>query len=417
MSEIKVLALYPPAKGGNDIAEYSFLSEEFRALTRRGIRIFSVSPPARNSYQRDGVTVYAIPRSRKDPTQVLANLRFALSFLNRFPGPRLWRFRDWYRVAMIERFAAEVAWREDVNLIHSTFAWPSGSAGMLAKTVSGKPLLLSLRGADILTDPSIRYGSRLDSFCDALLRRALQQADRITGNSRHVLEKAWELGADRRKCVLVAKRVDTEKFSPALSPNGVLERLGARGRPVVLSVRHLSPKNGLEYLIRAARVVADKMPRVLVIICGTGRDLYREQLKALVSSLGLERHVRFAGLVPRDEIADYFAACDVSVIPSVMEAAGNVILEAMACAKPVVGSRVGGIPEYIEEGLTGFLVEPRDPSALADKILLLLQNKDLAERMGQAGRERVEKHFRFDTMIDEIAGLYRELAALPPHTT
>lgn len=412
MSGIRVLALFPPAKGGREIAEYSFLTEEFRALARRGITIVSISPQAPDTYQRDGVTIYALPR-RRDPSWVLANLRFALSALPHFPWPQLWRFRDWYRVALIERYAVDVARRESVHLIHSTFAWPSGSAGMLVKKSLGKPLLLSLRGADILTEPSVGYGSRRDGFYDALLRQALHQADRITGNSRYVLDQARQLGADRHKCVLVAKRVDTERFSPQVRADHVQERLHAGGRPIILSVRHLTPKNGLEHLIRAARLLADKVPDVLVVICGKGREPYQERLNALVRDLGLQDHVRLTGLIPRDEIPAYFAACRVSVIPSVMEAAGNVILESMACAKPVVGSRVGGIPEYIEDGVSGFLVEPGNPAALAERILRLLEDETLAQRMGRAARARVETHCRFDSMIEQIEGLYRELATLP----
>jgi type III pantothenate kinase len=287
---------------------------------------------------------------------------------------------------------------------------------MLVKKTLGKPLLLSLRGADILTAPSVGYGSRRDGFYDALLRRALHQADRITGNSRYVLEQACQLGADRHKCTLVAKRVDTERFSPQVRADHVQERLHARGRPIILSVRHLTPKNGLEHLIRAARLLADKMPDVLVVICGKGREPYQEQLNALVRDLGLQDHVRLAGLIPRDEIPAYFAACRVSVIPSVMEAAGNVILESMACARPVVGSRVGGIPEYIEDGVSGFLVEPGNPAALAERILRLLEDVALAQRMGQAARAWVETHCRFDGMIEQIEGLYHELATSPART-
>ena len=412
MSGIRVLALFPPAKGGREIAEYSFLTEEFRALARRGITIVSISPQAPDTYQRDGVTIYALPRGR-DASWFLANLRFALSSLPRFPWPQLWRFRDWYRVALIERYAIEVARREAVHLIHSTFAWPSGSAGMLVQKTLGKPLLLSLRGADILTEPSVGYGSRRDGFYDALLRRSLHYADRITGNSCYVLEQAWQLGADRHKCMLVAKRVDTERFSPQVRGDDVHERLHARGRPIILSVRHLVPKNGLEHLIRATRLLAAKVPDVLVVICGKGREAYQEQLNALVRDLGLQDHVRLAGLIPRHEIPAYFAACRVSVIPSLMEAAGNVILESMACARPVVGSRVGGIPEYIEDGVSGFLVEPGNPAALAERILRLLEDETLAQRMGQAARARVETHCRFDSMIEQIEGLYHELATLP----
>jgi glycosyltransferase involved in cell wall biosynthesis len=325
----------------------------------------------------------------------------------------MWRFRDWYRVALIERYAVDVARREAVHLIHSTFAWPSGSAGMLAKQTLGKPLLLSLRGADILTEPSVGYGSRLDGFYDALLRRALRQADRITGNSRYVLEQAQQLGTDGHKCTLVAKRVDIERFSPQVRGDGVQEQLHARGRPIVLSVRHLAPKNGLEHLIRAARLLADKVPEVLVVVCGQGREPYRGQLHALVRDLGLQDHVRLTGLIPRDEIPAYFAACRVSVIPSLMEAAGNVILESMACARPVVGSRVGGIPEYLEDGVSGFLVEPANPAALAERILQLLEDEALAQRMGRAARSWVEEHCRFDGMIEQIEALYHELASLP----
>lgn len=410
---MKVLALHPPDTTSQDVAEYSFLSEEFRRLSSRGIKIHTIaySGTTRRPYAVDGVTVHPMPRQRHRLTKVVPNVQRALGLLTYVPLRMYARVRRCYEISTIEGFAIEVARANGADLIHASFGYPDGSAGVLVKNATGLPLLLSVRGADILTERTVGYGARLDDMYDMLFRRALQCADVVTANSGYVLERILELGVDRRKCILLPRAVDTETFSPAECGNRCAAE--ATSRPTILAVRHATPKNGLEYLIHAARLVANRVPSVVFMVCGHGGNSYERQLKTLVRNLELEQHVVFAGWIPCDRIASYFRSCDVSVIPSVMEAAGNVILEAMACGKPVIGSRVGGIPEYIDDGVTGFLVEPRNPAVLADRILTLIGDKNLARQMGMAGRARVVREFQYDAMIARTVGIYEELVRRP----
>jgi glycosyltransferase involved in cell wall biosynthesis len=123
--------------------------------------------------------------------------------------------------------------------------------------------------------------------------------------------------------------------------------------------------------------------------------------------LGIERAVRFLGF--RTDVTRIFAASDVVVLPSVAEAFGLVLGEAMVMQKAVVATRVGGIPEIVEDGVTGILVPPASPAALADAILSLLRDPERRTQLGEAGRRRVIETFRFETMMERYEALYEAL--------
>ncbi len=135
------------------------------------------------------------------------------------------------------------------------------------------------------------------------------------------------------------------------------------------------------------------------------------RLKGLASSLGLEEKVDFAGRVAESEKPEYFAACDVLVLPSVsrLEAFGIAALEAMACGKPVVVSDVPGVREVITDGVEGLLAEPMSPEDIARKIDRLLENSQERERMGLAGRHKVEKSFTVEKVVDGLEDLYLQV--------
>jgi len=404
--QMKVLALVPPDKAAKEIAAYGFLCDEFASLARRGIEVHTISN-AHKSYQRDNVFIHAMPHHRSHPSQFLKNLRLAKTLVARLPPQfrkRWWRV---YATAAVEGFGKEIVENYNIDLIHSCFACPGGCAGSLIKELTGIPLVLSLRGFDILTEPSIGYGARLDAVFDSLFRRSLTIADIVTANSHYMMDQSFSLGTKPEKCVLVPRGVDLDMFYPSRDKPG-MDR-NRRGGPVILCVRHICAKNGIEYLISAARIVVDHWPEARFVFCGREDPSYRHELQKQVAVLELESHVSFTGFIPHRELVNYFRNCDLTVIPSVIEAAGNVILEAMACAKPVIGSNVGGIPDYISDGETGFLVEPMNPRALADRILQLLNDPVLTMRMGAAGRKRVEEQYRFDIMISKIVAIYENV--------
>ncbi len=163
-------------------------------------------------------------------------------------------------------------------------------------------------------------------------------------------------------------------------------------------VRH----KGIEYLLQAIRQLE---ARLLVI----GGGDYAGKLRGLAESLGLGEKVVFVGHVPESEKPEYFAACDLLVLPSVsrLEAFGIAALEAMASGKPVVVSDVPGVREVIDDGVEGLLAEPMNPDDIAIKVRHLLEDPQERKAMGLAGRRKVEKSFTVQKVVDGLEALYQ----------
>jgi phosphatidylinositol alpha-1,6-mannosyltransferase len=170
-------------------------------------------------------------------------------------------------------------------------------------------------------------------------------------------------------------------------------------------VGRLVERKGHDTVIRAMPEVLNRVPDAAYVIVGGGPE--SERLVRLAEDTGVARHVHLLGRLPRGEMVGLLSRCDVLVMPSrqvgtSVEGFGIVFLEAGALGKPVVGGRSGGIPDAIEEGVTGLLVDPEDTVALAEAITSILADPDLAGRMGEAGRERVERLFTWDKVAERI---------------
>jgi glycosyltransferase involved in cell wall biosynthesis len=185
------------------------------------------------------------------------------------------------------------------------------------------------------------------------------------------------------------------------------KRLGIEGRSIVFSLRHHEPTYGLEYLIRAIPIVAKEKDDVVFVIGGDGSLMKFHQ--QLAKALEVRDKVIFVGKIPRDEVPYYYAMSNLTVVPSLQEGFGLVVSEAMACGKPTIGTKVGGIPDQIVDGYNGFLVQPRDPGEIAEKILLLLNDPKEARRIGMNGRRIVEEKFDANKRTDKIIQLYSSL--------
>ena len=295
------------------------------------------------------------------------------------------------------------------SLLHAHFAYPEGWAACLARAVlkSAIPLVVTLHGYDILVEPSVGYGIRLNKRYDVLVRKVLNEADAIIAASRAVLNEAARLVSDPEKVRLIPNGVDLRRFDPKLSGEAVRKKLNLEGEQVVFTLRHHRPVYGITHLLLAAKLVLRERKDAIFVVGGDGPLLnyHRE----LAGKLGISSNVVFTGKIPRDEVPHYYAASDVVVVPSLQEAWGLVATEAMACGKPGVASRVGGLPDQVIDGFNGFLVPPRDPKALADRILYLLETPSEARRMGLNGRKLAVECFDIEKRIDKIVRLYREL--------
>ena len=205
-----------------------------------------------------------------------------------------------------------------------------------------------------------------------------------------------ELGYPDDKIRIIHNGVDPARFSIS-ADLGVRAEFGfAEDDPVVGIVAMLRPEKDHVSFLRAARTVVDELPRARFLIIGDGP--IRPQLEALCTELEITPNVHFAG--SRDDVARLLPAIDVFVLSSVtVECFPISLLEAMACARPAVCSAVGGIPEMINDGETGYLVPPKDPQQLAARLVKLMQDPLTARRMGRAARARVEAEFDLDRSI------------------
>jgi glycosyltransferase involved in cell wall biosynthesis len=179
--------------------------------------------------------------------------------------------------------------------------------------------------------------------------------------------------------------------------------------PVVGNVAALVPHKGQRYLVDAAHLVVQALPDARFLILGEGE--LRDHLERRVHDHHLEKHVFLPGF--RTDVLGCMKSFDIFVMSSVTEGLGTSLLDAMACARPIVATRTGGIPEVVDDGVTGLLVPPRDPHALARAIVTLLSDADLRQRFGQAGLQRVRQRFTVERMVAGTLAVYARLAGRP----
>ena len=229
--------------------------------------------------------------------------------------------------------------------------------------------------------------------------------DVIVTVSRQVRAGVVRAGiAPARKVVAIANGIDPGRFAvPAALRDETRSALAPGAAPLIVTVARLVWFKGLDPLIAAAPDLVARHPLARIVIVGAGP--LREALGAQSLRLGLGEHVVFAG--ERGDVPALLAAADIFVLPSVSEGMPISILEAMAAGRPVVATRVGGVPDLVADGTTGLLVPPRDPVALAAALIRLADSPALGERMGRAGAARLAAAFSAGAMVARTARLYR----------
>jgi glycosyltransferase involved in cell wall biosynthesis len=236
-------------------------------------------------------------------------------------------------------------------------------------------------------------------------------ADRTVYFSNYMRERAIALGARPGSARLIRKGVDVTRFNVAADRVALRRELGLATRPMILTVAGLIPRKGVHCILRALSRLADVVDFSFVI-CGDGPE--RGRLEQLTAQLGLTHRVVFKGYVDRKTIPKYFAACDVFVLASIVEAAGNVLFEAMSAGRPVVCTDSGGPQEYIRDGETGYVVPVGDVGAFASRIHQLLADPGLQDRLGSEARRVTTGEFEYARMVTDLIEVYRELVARVP---
>lgn len=242
---------------------------------------------------------------------------------------------------------------------------------------------------------------------NALSRWKYRQVSLFICASDCIRQMLLAQGIEAPRTVTVHEGIDLEHVAAA-PPTSTREAFWLpHNAPVVGAVGALVDHKGHRTLVRAAAQVVRDVPDVRFVILGEGE--LRPELTREVRELSLERHVLLPGFRP--DVLSLLKTFDLFVMPSITEGLGTSLLDAMACERPIVASRVGGIPEVVVDGETGLLAEPRDVDALAEAIVRLLEDRALAARLAAAGRARVQQHFTVDRMVEETLDVYGRVGA------
>jgi glycosyltransferase involved in cell wall biosynthesis len=238
-------------------------------------------------------------------------------------------------------------------------------------------------------------------------RVVLKGSDRVITVSSKTMEYVLKLGADMSKTSVMHNGVDTTFFHP-MNRKENRGKLGLpKNKTLILTIRRLVYKNGLDTFIESASLLTRDYPYLLFIVIGKGPN--RTLIEKRVRELGIGDNVRLAGFVPEKLLPLYYNAADYFVIPSSSgEGLPLVLLEAMACGLPVIATTVGGTPEIIKDMKNGVLVPPRKPKALAETISKFLLNKELGLAIGEEARKTVEDRFTWEENVRQLRDVYDE---------
>lgn len=238
------------------------------------------------------------------------------------------------------------------------------------------------------------------------LRLKLPLCDRVVTISEGILEVLRRAGVPPGRLACVPSAIEVGRFAVGCDRDWLEAELGIQAdAPLVGIVAQLIPRKGHDVLLAALRELLPRHPALRALILGRGP--LEAELRGRAQSAGLGDAVRFAGF--RTDLPRILPCLDALAHPAWMEGLGVSLLEAAACGVPIVASRAGGMPEAVEDGVNGFLIEPGDDRALADRLDRLLREPDLARRMGRAGRRRVEERFAVPRMVE---GNYRVYEAV-----
>jgi L-malate glycosyltransferase len=270
----------------------------------------------------------------------------------------------------------------------------ASSYGFLASFVNHPRKVLSVWGDDVVVFPNANF------LFKAMTKRSLLGAHRITATSNFLKSTVLDLVKLKSEVKVIPFGIDLVVFQSANRCPQSVVKIGI--------VKWLKPKYGIGELIYAFERIIKAGYNAELIIAGPGPAEYK--FKQLTKDLGLTDKISFLGLIEQREVVRLLSSIEIFVMPSITdEGFGVAALEASATRLPVVATRVGGVPEVVEDGVTGILVERSNVKQLADAIIKLIENPDLRSQMGQAGRDFVEQNYRWEENVRSMEKLYNEV--------
>ncbi|MAG50811.1 hypothetical protein CL621_04205 [archaeon] len=285
-----------------------------------------------------------------------------------------------------------------IDLIHGVMIFPAAQICALAKIKTKNTFFLTLQGfiIDIVREDKTIFDLYL-GLLKPLAKFGIKKADFVHCVSNNVMRKALEFYRTN-KIKIIPNGVDTKLFSPDIKTN-IRERFNIKKDEIlVATVSRLAPKNGIEYLVKAAKQISQKQKNIKFLIVGGGP--LKEKLKDLSS--GFEKNIIFTGNIPHDETPKFLAASDIFVRPSITEGFGISFVEAMSCGLPIITTEAVGKLKILRDREHGFIIKSKNVDELVIALNKLIQNKSLRNEFGEKARKYAIKHYDWNIVVEEI---------------
>jgi glycosyltransferase involved in cell wall biosynthesis len=286
------------------------------------------------------------------------------------------------------------------DVLH-THDWKADLVGYVAARRAGIPVMTTVYvwfGKNSL--PKVRFYEWLD-------RQVIRRLDLVTAISETTRKDTVSLGIPEEKTKAVFSGIDLKKFSPEVDAGAIRSSLGiSADEQVVGYLARLYPEKAHSVLVDAAKIVLRQRPKVKFLLVGGGP--LAQELRQQAAALQIADNVLLTGV--RTDVPELLQIFDVQSHASLAEGIPLALYEGMAASRPIVGSNVDGIPEIVTHEKTGLLVEPKDAEGLARAILELLQDRDKAQRLGQAGRRLMEERYSIRRVVSDLEQIYYDLA-------
>lgn len=343
-----------------------------QALNRLGHRVgvINMHGPNSKSYECwDGIEIFRPRYFWPDRFESLQDTGGGL--------PAAWEKRPFTRLLfpllLLAQAKAIIAHAKDYDVLHAHFTIPA-MAAVLTKPIHRKPIVVTVRGSDVYRIPKYPLGKTFNHI-------ALSKCDKITAMSHDLLNEVRAAGIPSGKLEYIPPPIDLEKFPP-----GIWDKR----EPIILYVASLIERKGPRILIEAFHRIAEEFPSFRLVMVGKGPEA--PQLNQLAVDLNLKNRIEFIEYLTQDQVADLMRRATLFVLPSLEEALGMVIVEALASGLPVIGTNAGGIPEVVTPDV-GMLVPPGDAPALAEAMRTLLSNPGTLAQMSERAPKHVRLHF------------------------
>jgi phosphatidylinositol alpha-1,6-mannosyltransferase len=326
------------------------------------------------------------------------HLTSTLQIVRRFhPWPN-WRYEQWPKLFPDFVNTWLFIRRKQVDVIHSGDLFPQGIVSVLLKTMLQIPFVAYCHGEELTQIDYRRFQPKIRNL-------VYKSADAVIAANGFARANLIRIGVPEERIFTITPGVDTSIFAPRVADPALVSKFDLSGKVVLLSVSRLVERKGHNHVLKALAKVRAIVPEFHYLIVGDGPE--RENIKNLIASLELERHVSMVGKVADEELSKFYNLCDLFVLANRdingdVEGFGMVFLEANACGKAVLGGRTGGTSEAVIENSTGLLVDPENIDEIAFALKTLISRPELRKRFGVNGFQRARAAFFWPNQAEKL---------------